>query len=371
MKKLSLIIFLLCSCVQNQGGSYDAFILPNQTYVYDFSNTASFTYNTTFITLDSTGAYLTPLFLEIDKFDDGVDTDWTPFTTSLATISLNETGGRLYFDCTNSWAGVHYNVVPLYTDYMLYAEVTMSSWDLAAKPIGLISRFVNNSNFYIAQTFGNTHYLYKREAGIWLPPLNTAAGFTPVAGVTYAMKLRISGSTAVVIQYKAWDKSGAEPGAWSLTAFENEPPNTTFKNGALALTCFAGDGYWDNIRLYNGASTTNYSTSISTLTFPLVTGVASVEQWSGLNMDITLPVGDVLRFEASADGGATYLTYSGGWVTNVGGFATAMSLSTFQNNITSFPTSSSSLLIRAYFQSATGSTTPQINSASLNYKIVK
>ncbi len=364
-----IFLILLSSCVGSPGGEYPEFYNPNQSHTYDFSTSSNFTYAATDIQVNSSGASLTPLFQSIDTFSDAVDTDWTGFVTGVANIVFSDTGTAMSYDCANSWAGIEYNVVTNYSDYMLYAEVTPTSWDLAAQPIGIVARYMDNQNFYMAQTFSNTHYFYKMEAGVWSAPMNTAAGFTPSAGVTYAMKVRVQGNATLTLQYKVWDASGAEPVGWSLTATELEPPNNTFDMGSLALACFAGDGSWDNVRYYDGAATTNYTTSVSTLVFPTVTGVSTVSQWSSLNISSTIPTSDNIRYDISVDGGATFLTYSGGWTTNAGGYATAISLSTLNANITSLGTTSKTFTLRAYFASNDGSTTPSIQSAVLNYQV--
>ncbi|MBL7663669.1 MAG: hypothetical protein JNM93_00940 [Bacteriovoracaceae bacterium] len=371
MKKIFCIFIFFTSCIQNRGGTYDSFVLPYQTVTFDFSQTADFNYSSTDMVLNSSGAKLTPRFEQIDDFSDDNDADWVSFVTGVSTITHTENTNRLNFDCTNSWAGVYYLPSDNYTDYMIYNEVTVSNWDLGAQPIGILGRYVDANNFYMAQTFGGTHYLYKRLAGLWTP-LASGPGFTPTTGVTYGMKLRATGSNNVTIEYKVWDISGAEPASWSLTASESNPPSTTITSGMFAMTCFAGDGYWTNAKVYDGTFTTDYDTSVTKVEFPLVTGLEPIESFQAVNFNLTENGGDEIRFEASADNGATYLTYDGtAWVVNATGYADAIDLATLQAAITEFPVATSSIQIRAYLKSFDGSTTPSINSATLTYKVQK
>jgi hypothetical protein len=369
--KFFLLTFILIfmGCVQNPGGAYTEYIQANQSYTYDFSQTGDFTYNPTNISLSGSGASIYPNFLIIDTFEDSIDTDWNSWVTGAANIIPNEASGVMNFDCSGaSWAGREYVPSANYTDHMVYNEINVSTWDSPANAIGIIGRYVDDENYYVAQTFSNTHFIYKLEADVW-SPLGTGPGFTPTANTTYSMKFRVTGSAPVTLQYKVWEKSSAEPAGWSLSVTDAITP---FLNGTLSTTCYQGDGYWDNFKVYTGTTTTNYTTSAVTLQFPKVSSPEPLETWQDVSFTISASGGDLVKFEASADNGLNYLSYSAGaWNINATGITGANDYTTFKNNFSTFPTTSDSIIIRVYLQSNDGSTTPQVTAGGLTYKILK
>jgi hypothetical protein len=364
------IMLVFLGCVSNPGGVYQEYFQANQSNEFDFSDTASYTYNASFAALSSSGATLNPQFIDIDDFSDNTNSDWVTWVNGVAGIIVDESSSRLNFSCTGSnWAGVYYNPLPAIGDHMVYAEVTNTTFN-SGGVIGFPGRYFDADNMYMGQTFSNTYYIFKREAGVW-GQLTTTGGFTPSAGTTYAMKMRVTGTTTTTIQYKIWDILGAEPVGFSITTSELEPPSTTIKTGALALTCFNAEGYWDNIRYYPGTNTTNYTTSATSVVFPKVLAPETVASWDSFVVSESISGSDEIRYDASADNGVTYLYYNGAaWVASSGS-ADATKSTTFNANLSTFPTTSDSINIRAFLISNDGSTSPTINSATLNYTLSK
>lgn len=362
MKKILLIALItsLTSCVQNVGGKYEWFIEANQK-IFDFSTPGDFTFNNTEIEISSNTATVQVNYSIIDEFSDATYAGtWTPTTINGIGHTYTETAGELQYDCQSGIMAVELTTPQVLTDYTSYVEITPTVFDNASKPLTIIGRYGDSSNFYIGITDNINHYIYIMNGGFMFSLASVPTTITQTVGVKYAQKLKMDGTN---LYYKIWEVGTTEP-AWLVTTTD-----ATFANGSFALSCYSGNGKFDNARVYEVAANTDYDTTNPSFVFPEYdTSSVTLSRYESIEIDATTSGSDTIKFDISDDGGATFMAYSSGsWQTNGAGYAGAMSLAEVNQYLKYFPTSASSITFRAYMHSNTGITTPFFNSLTLTY----
>lgn len=330
------------------------------TVTYNLSSSSSYTYTASKVAFTSGTISVNNTYTLIDDFSDNNNTLWSTILLG-GTNTSTETSQRMDFDCNSNWAGLQNTTGATWTDYIAYSESTLNAWETGTQVVAIYARVQDNNNLYMGGTWNNTHYVYRRNGGTWTM-ITSVAGFATATATTYATKLRVNGNA---LEYKIWDTSGAEPGAYQISTTDG---TSSFASGQFGLACYRGDGYWDNARAYDVSATTEYWTDDPTVLFPATVPVGTVYSWDSISLSTTESGSDDIRFDISLDGGSTYLTYSGGdWITNSSGYSGAISASVLATNFSTLPTSATSIILRAYLHSNDGSTTPSINSATFVY----
>lgn len=354
-----LSILLFTSCVQNVGGKYEWFIEANQK-VFDFSTPGDFTYTGTEIVVANNEARLQVNYTEIDTFDDNDYTGvWTPTNINGGGFSFSETGEQMTYDCQ---AGIEAQVLTtpiVLTDHTTYVETTPSTFDNGLTPLTIVSRYVDDDNFYIGITDNSNHGIYEMIGGFMFPIATVPSTITQTTGTTYAQKFKADGAN---LYYKIWELGTTEPG-WQVTTTD-----ASFASGSFALPCYTGDGEWDNARVYEVAADRDYDVATGyPVVFPEYTISENISRYESLAITATLNGGDTIKFDISDDGGTTFYSYSGGsWNTNTN-YAGANTLAEINSNLKTFPTDTSAITIRAWLYSDDGTTTPVFTKLTLTY----
>jgi hypothetical protein len=147
------------------------------------------------------------------------------------------------------------------------------------------------------------------------------------------------------------------------------PADNSIAGGEFATVCYMGQGYWDNIRIYDTDSTADYEITPQIVELPNYLFEQDLFAWTGFSAILELNTSDEIRFELSLDNGGSYLTHDGtNWTTNITGFADALTVSEINTHLPTLSTNTTQIRIRAYLKSNDGTTTPKIQQVKLLFK---
>jgi hypothetical protein len=362
MKIIFVLIFTLTftGCVQNVGGKYSLFIEANQK-VFDFSTPADYTYTGAEVEVSSNQATIQTNYTVTDDFADNDYTGiWTPEVVNGVSATYVETSESMNYDCQLGIMAMDRTPPLVLTDHIVYVETTPTAFDIGQKPLTIIGRYVDSSNFYIGITDNINHYIYKMIGGFMTAIATIPTTISQSTGTTYAQKLKLDATT---ISYKIWELGTPEPVGWNTTAND-----ANIASGSFALSCYSGNGIWDNARVYEVAATTDYDLTNPAIEFPEFIISDNLSRYESISIDATLSGSDTIKFDVSYDGGATFLTYTGGnWQLNGSGYSGAMTVTEVNLHLKTFATETSAITFRAYLHSNDGTTTPTFNGLTLSY----
>jgi hypothetical protein len=362
--KIILSLLILTSCIANQGSKYQEFALSTEK-IFNCQDSTRLTYNSNQIALLDDECQLKINYQEIENFTStGYNTRWTNRAFDGGINILTQSFSRLNYNCSTNFSGVSYDGLTQ-TDAINYLETRINNYGGGPDRISMIGRMqydsTNGFSYYQVVTDATHHSLYKKVNDALFLIQQVPVTLTITTGVTYAQKLKMIGNS---IQYKIWQLGTTEPASYVFTTTDN-----SIANGEIAASCYLGQGYWDNVRVYDTDSVADYETSVQTVIFENYEFEQDLFKWSGFEATLELNTSDEIRFDVSLDGGTTYMTHDGSdWVTNSNGYTDALSTSALNQNIVSLTTNTTQVRLRAYLKSADGTSTPKIQQVKLLYK---
>jgi len=362
--KLLTLLLILTSCIANQGSKYEEFALASEK-IFNCEDSAFLTFDSNQIALVEDECQLKVNYQEVETFTSpGYDSRWTNRDFDGGIQILTQSFNRLNYNCSTNFSGVSYDGLTL-TDSINYLETRINNYGGGPDRISMIGRMqydsTNGYSYYQVVTDSTHHRLYKKINNALFLIQQVPVTLSITTGVTYAQKLKMVGNS---IQFKIWQLGTTEPTSYVFTTTDN-----SITSGELTASCYLGQGFWDNVRVYDTDSVADYETTVQTVIFDNYEFEQDLFKWSGFDASLELNTSDEIRFDLSLDGGTTYLTHDGSdWVTNSNGFTDALTAAEMNQNITSLTTNTNQVRLRAFLKSADGTTTPKIQQVKLLYK---
>jgi hypothetical protein len=362
--KIIFALLVLTSCIANQGSKYQEFALAAEK-IFNCQDANLLTYNSNQIDVIEDECQLKINYEEIENFSSAsYSSRWSARAFDGGISILTQSFDRLNYNCSTNFSGVSFNGLTL-TDSINYLETRINNYGGGPNRVSMIGRMqydsTNGFSYYHVVTDSTHHSLYKKVDDALFLIQQVPVTLTLSTGITYAQKLKMIGNS---VQYKIWELGSVEPASYVFTTTDN-----SIASGELTASCYLGQGYWDNLRIYDIDSLADYETTVHTIEFDNYEFEQDLFKWSGFEATLELNVSDQIRFDVSLDGGSNYLTYDGNdWITNTNGFNDALSSSELNQFITSLTTDTTQVRLRAYLKSADGTTTPKIQQVKLLFK---
>jgi hypothetical protein len=213
-----------------------------------------------------------------DNFDDG-DEAWTEVTGTWSVV-----GGE--YQQTDTATSRHVSIVgDVMTDYEAHANISGLTTDFRG---GLIFRYVDIDNYYIARVADNNDQIEIAKISGGAFSILDSAAFVPSTGVFYKVAIKTTGDF-----HEAWFYRPDGSLIGYLSAADSD-----HAQGRIGLYSYGGSNAYDDIRVYN--STTARVTSIPQDAESVGN---SGDIWKRIKFEGSLPTGTSvdLYFEASWD----------------------------------------------------------------------
>ena len=263
----------------NESGAWGGQICPTFSSWTIGSGGDSWSTSTSFINAsEDMGDHYLKIGSFADNFDDG-DEAWTEVAGVWSVV-----GGE--YQQTDTTTSRHVSIVgDVMTDYEAQANISGLTTDFRG---GLIFRYVDSNNYYIARVADNNDQveIAKISGGVF--SILNSSSFIPSTGVFYKVAIKTTGNF-----HEAWFYRPDGSLIGYLTATDSE-----HAQGRIGLYSYGGSTAYDDVRVYN--STTARIISIA----KDAEGVGSPgDIWKRIKFEGSLPAGTSVSiyFEASWD----------------------------------------------------------------------
>ena len=226
-------------------------------------------------------------------------------------LRLNLTSGNFFAIWDAPETGTNVNV---YGEF--FALNSFSHWH------GLLARYTNTNNWYLAEVTNNTAKIGKTVGGTWTSIATASINLS--TNTWYSMRFEVVGST---LRMRVWPRNGTEPSAWTISLTDTSLSGPG-KVGVKTWTSSAVTSRVDNLVVIgcSGAGKVYQYSGLRESPSYNISSSVGVFSESRISWAATVPSDTTLTMEARVNGGAYEVCTNGGRIPGVVAGASAVSV---------------------------------------------